>query len=147
MNWSSQVPSTAGEPEQLRWLVLDEDAFSRRISLPNDPLFWWRMETNDPDHARITDFNPGEQNDDVMSACLELLLKQTAPGKVSFIDLVPADLPPNEHRLKLNQVAQRVQTWVKAAIAALNREVDDISLEHERGKACLVVTIAPERGG
>lgn len=128
-------------------LAFREDGFSRQVSFHGDRLFWWRMELAAPSRPIVTDFNPGNQDDRLMSHCLALLLgdlNEPGPLQVRFIDLVPHALEPAQHRIQLNTVMQRLDLWIRQSALLLARSVNDPVLDRTGRKICLTAEFGAE---
>ncbi|MEM6891402.1 MAG: hypothetical protein AAF636_25235 [Pseudomonadota bacterium] len=133
-----------GFADLITGLSFREDDFSRQISVPDDPLFWWRVESGDPGTLRFTDFKSGDQPDDMMVFCLSYLLEgQDDDGRlaVEFFDIVPQDLEPAQHRIKVTTRVAQIERWIAAAVESLHASYSDPQLSTVRGKICLTTEL------
>ncbi|MCR8825247.1 hypothetical protein [Pseudosulfitobacter koreensis] len=120
-------------------LLFRKDDFSMQMTIDGDPLFWWRMEEAGTGKVRFTDFNAGGQGDNLAVACLRRLLEsREVDGRVSveFIDVVPQDLEPTQHRIQATQRIALLDRWVTAAATQMGRTSSELELFEERGKIC-----------
>ncbi|WP_299891833.1 hypothetical protein [uncultured Ruegeria sp.] len=135
---SSALPT----PERPK-LTFQQDEFSVKLTLTDDPKFWWRVEKTNGDTLLITDFMPGAQNDQTMAIALKNLMAQsgqTPPLTVIFHDLVPGSPEPGAYRIRLNDVAQSLERWSHIAADLMNLSLADTELQSHRGKSRMIVT-------
>jgi len=136
------LSSTLPRPERPK-LTFQQDDFSFKLTLTDDPKFWWRVEKTNDNTLLITDFIPGAQNDDTMATALKNLMAhsgQTPPLTVIFHDLVPGSPEPGAYRIRLNEVAQSVDRWSHLAADLMNLSLGDTELQSYRGKSRMIVT-------
>jgi hypothetical protein len=147
-----EVSSTRPEPDNdparrtLAAFKRCEDDFSVSLSLDDDPMFWIRLEKDQPaGTALVTDFKAGVQSDNAMAFGLAAVLTGL-PGDgaldVVFHDLVPGDHDPSRYRVELSQVSQAIQSWAEAAGRLMGKELGDVRMEVVRGKARLVARLS-----
>lgn len=121
-----------------------EDDFSIKLSLPEDPMFWWRVEKRSPSEGMlVTDFSPGSQSDTTMAHALARLIlsQEVMPREVIFHDLVPSDTDPGTYGLALTKAAQSAQAWCGKACELLGTRIKGEEMSDYRGKARYSVTL------
>lgn len=139
---SDAFSSKKADVDRLK-LNRQEDDFSIKLTLDNDPKFWWRVEKSPEDGLVITDFTPGEQDDRTMAAALTLLLEDAGAQKpliVTFHDLAPGATDSPDFLVRLNKVTQSAECWSQLAADQLNLQLSETRMRSHRGKSQLVVT-------
>lgn len=137
------IASAQPRPERSK-LTVKEDEFSVKLTLDEDPKFWWRVEKTGDRTFLITDFVPGAQDDQTMAVALMALITQriqAPPMTVIFHDLVPGSPEPGAYRIRLNEVAQAVESWSRLAAELMELSVADTQLKTYRGKSRMIVTL------
>lgn len=136
------LPAANTEAENLSQV---EDDFSIKLTLDDDPHFWWRVEKTDDGVMLITDFTQGGQDDHVMARALAGLIarrKGALPLDLVFHDLVPGNVDPATQRIALNRTGDAIQRWSSAAALMLGLKVDGSEFRSRRDKFQMVITLS-----
>lgn len=121
-----------------------EDDFSIKLTLDDDPHFWWRVEKTDDDVMLITDFMQGKQPDYVMARALAGLVVQrkgAQPLELVFHDLIPGNADPAAQRIALNRTGDSIQRWSSAAALMLGLQVDGSEFRSRRDKFQMIIIL------
>tara|TARA_R110002020_G_scaffold6361_2_gene26854 strand:+ start:2945 stop:3382 length:438 start_codon:yes stop_codon:yes gene_type:complete len=141
------VPFTAKtetRPE-IRFLT-EQDDFSIKVSVDDDPIFWVRLETAAAG-PQVTDFNPGAQPADALARGLSLAVRtarMTDLGQLLFLDMVRGGVQPNGGPAML-QARTRVEQAVVPLADELGLTVTNIGMRERRGKIDFTVNFGPAR--
>jgi hypothetical protein len=124
--------------------IVEQDDFSIKISLRDDPIFWVRLEM-DSAGPQVTDFNLGAQQEEWLFRAL-LKALDTASAKLlsalHFLDMVRGGLQPNNGPA-LVETRNRVQRAAEYVGGQRGQGIETIELRERRGKVDVVVNFAP----
>jgi len=130
-------------PADAEW---SEDEFALRLMIIQDPQFLVRAEKDHPGTLWLSDFNASNQDDAVMAeAIYGCLLHEAFEGisEVVFNNLVPQPQDPAQVRLKLTQIRQSAEQWIRVAAARMGQDVATTRLEEDLGKTRFVAVLKP----
>jgi hypothetical protein len=120
--------------------VVEQDDFSIKVSLEDDPIFWVRLE-NGIAGPRVTDFNLGSQHEHVLFQGLSRALERMTARQVltlSFLDIVRGGLQPNRGPVMID-ARSRVQRAAEHIASEQGQVIDTIRMQERRGKVDVVV--------
>ncbi|PWW03712.1 hypothetical protein DFR52_101398 [Hoeflea marina] len=121
--------------------VVEQDDFSIKVSLPDDPIFWVRLEMAAAGPV-VSDFNPGSQQEESLARALSRALDKAAVKRLSglpFLDMVRGGLQPNNGPA-LIEARNRVQRAAEFLAGERRQTIEGVSMRERRGKMDFIVS-------
>ena len=117
-------------------LTVARDEYSVRVTAPDDPRFWVRVEHGTVREPIVTDFNPGELGDDLLVEGLSQALRHCCAGglnTLTFRDVVPGGAGPHygPRLLAARVVAEKA---ARRMAEERGQTVESVKFEENRGK-------------